>query len=364
VFTAWEKEYPYIRIVLRGMHLLSGMYFSSGEKVQNQTETLALPFKGRPELGENTERFLARVKPSTARTYRVAFNVFASYLCGLGEGSIDSFILKVDADNHRPLPEKVDYTEPILLRFNQTLQHLGKAPKTTRTYLAAIQGLAKYRKVPMTLDYIGLPKDKALVLTYEWGSADEVARFLSLFKIKAYEVLGALMFQSGLSVGDALSLTYGDVARELGKVEPLLLDFRREGRSKTGVSFVTFCGQWTINNLLEYLKGKPLSADARLFPMTKESVDSYFKYRAAEFLGSWEGRNNPCSPHSLRHGFRSVVHKSRAVTELDIEAFMGHASKGKVKMEGTYTTLSPDDWRQIWKLCEPYLTPSSVLKQG
>jgi integrase len=328
-----------------------------------QNQNLALPFKGSPELGENTERFLARVKPSTSRTYRVAFQAFASYLCCLGEGSIDNFILKADADNHRALPEKQDYTEPILLHFNQTLQHLGKAPKTTRTYLAAIQGLAKYRKVPMTLDYIGMPRDKAQVLTYEWGSADEVAKFLSLFKIKTYDVLGTLMFQSGLSVGDCLSLTYADIAGELGKVSPLLLDFRKEGRSKTGVSFCTFIGEWTIRKLLEYLKGKALQPETRLFPVVKESVDSYFKYRAYEFLGSWEGKTNPCSPHSLRHAFRSVLHKSRVVSELDIEVFMGHASKGKAKMEGTYTTLSPDDWRQIWKLCEPSLTPSS-LKQG
>jgi integrase len=340
------------------------LYFSSGDKVQNQTETLALPFKGTPEFGERTERFLSRVKPSTSRTYRVAFQAFSKYLCALGEGSIDSFILKLDEENRRPLAQgKRDYAEPILIGFNQSLQRLGKAPKSTRTYLAAVQGLAKYLKVPLTLDYIGLPPDKAQVLTFEWGSADEVARFLNLFKIKAYDVLGTLMFQSGLSVGDSLSLTYGDVEKELGKVEPLLLDFRREGRSKTGVSFVTFCGAWTISKLLEYLTGQD-SSDTRLFPMTNESVDSYFKYRAAEFLGSWEGRNNPCSPHSLRHGFRSVVHKSRVVTETDIEAFMGHGTKGKAKMEGTYTTLSPDDWRQIWKLCEPYLTPSYLLKQG
>jgi integrase len=215
--------------------------------VENQTEVLALPFKGNPELGENTEQFLRRVKPSTSRTYRVSFNAFASYLCGLGEGSIDSFVLKVDAEARRPLADgKRDYAESILIGFNQRLQRLGKAPKSTRTYLASVQGLCKYLKVPLTLDYIDMPGDKTLVFTHEWSSADEVAKFLFLFKIKAYQVLGTLMFQSGLSVGDSLSLTYGDVARELGKVEPLLLDFRREGRSKTGVSFVTFA----VNGLL------------------------------------------------------------------------------------------------------------------
>jgi integrase len=239
----------------------------------------------------------------------------------------------------------------------------GKAPKSTRTYLASIQGYAKYRKVPLTLDYLGMPNDDVQVLTHEWTNADEVARFLILFKLPTYQALGRLMFQSGLSVSDCLSMTYSDVEKELGKVSPILLDFRLAGRSKTGVKFVTFCGKWTIEALDVLLKGKVLYPDSKLFDMTVESVDSYFKTRAVEFMGVWQGKTNPCSPHSLRHGFRSVVHMARVITETDIEALMGHGKKGKAKMENTYTTIGPEEWRRIWKLCEPCLTPSYLQKQ-
>lgn len=326
--------------------------------MENQTELLALEYRGVPQLGENAELFLKRVKPSTSRTYRVAFNAFANYLCGLGEGSIDAFVLKVDAEARRPLAEgKRDYAEEILIGFNQRLQRLGKANKSVRTYLAAVQGLCKYLKVPLTLDYISMPKDMTQVQMHEWDSADDVARFLAFFKLDSYQALGRLMFQSGLSVSDCLSLTWADLEKELGKVSPLLLDFRVEGRSKTGVKFVTFCGRWTIDALLDYLKGKTLYPDSKLFNLTTESVDSYFKTRAVEFMGIWKGKTNPCSPHSLRHGFRSVVHMARVITETDLEAFMGHGS-GRLKMESTYTTISVEQWRTIWKLCEPALTPS------
>lgn len=323
-----------------------------------QKQILALPFKGKPELGEKTELFLTLVKPSTSRTYRTSLSFFAKFLCAREEGSVDGFIQKVDDDNQRRLAEKVDYPAPLLRSFNQSLMRLGKAPKSTRTYMASIQGYAKYRKVSLTLDYLGMPKDDVQVLTHEWSDADEVARFLNLFKLPAYQVLGRLMFQSGLSVSDCLSLTYGDVEKELGKVEPLLLDFRLAGRSKTGVKFVTFCGQWTISILQEYLKGRSLSSETKLFDTTVESVDSYFKSRAIEFLGQWQGKTNPASPHSLRHGFRSVVHMARVMTETDIEALMGHGKKGKAKMENVYTNINVEAWRQIWKRAEPCLTPS------
>jgi integrase len=332
--------------------------------MENQTEPLALEFKGVPELGPHTEEFLTWVKASTSRTYRSSLSLFAKFLCARGEGSVDSFIQRVDDDNQRPLALKVDYAAHLLRQFNQSLVNLGKAPKSTRCYLASVQGLAKYRRVSLTLDYLGMPKDDVQVLTHEWESADEVARFLKLFTFPTYQALGRLMFQSALSVGDCLSLTYSDVQKELGKgVSPLLLDFRREGRSKTGVKFCTFAGRWTVEGLQDLLKGRVMYPDSKLFETQVEAVDSYFKSRATEFLGGWEGKTNPCSPHSLRHGWRSIVHMARVITETDIEALMGHGKKGKAKMENTYMNINVEAWRQIWKRCELCLTPSYLQKQ-
>lgn len=312
-------------------------------------------------LGEKTELFLSRVKPGTAKTYRVAFDKFLTIY---SEGSIDSFIKSVDEDNKKGLDQS-RVAETVLIRFVDNLKSQGFARKSIRTYASALQGLGRFWRVPITLSYTNLPEDGRESKTYEWDSADSVAKFLGSFEIEHYRVLGILLFQSGLSVGDALGLRFQDVSQELGKICPLCLDYRESLRSKTGVTFLTFIGQWSISNLLGYLKGKTLGPETRLFPVTKESVDAYFRRRALAFLGSWEGRNNPCSPHSLRHGFRSLLHESKAVKDEDIEYWMGHLGNGDIHK--VYTSLPVDHWRKLYEPAEKLLTPSFTLvpvKQG
>jgi integrase len=124
---------------------------------------------------------------------------------------------------------------------------------------------------------------------------------------------------------------------------------------------VTFCGQWAISNLLAYLNGKKLGPEERLFNTYKESVESYFRSRAQEFLGSWNGRNNPASPHSLRHGFRSIVHESKLVRSEDLEFFMGHGKRNKI--ETTYTDLNVESWRELYAPALKVLEPSFILEK-
>lgn len=311
------------------------------------------------ELGEMTKHFLSQRKPSTARTYRTAFQKFSEFY----QEPVDAFILRVDEDNRKPLNErKIPYADPILTSFKDKLLTEDYAAKSVRTYLGALQGLAKKNHVPLSLEGVGLPPDQEEVETIAWTSADNVAKFLGLFKVQVYQLLGIIMFQSGLSIGDTLGLRYGVISEELEKgVCPLCLDFHRKGRSKTGVKFVTFCGEWTVSNLLAYLNGKKLGPEERLFNTCKENVESYFRSRAKEFLGSWNGRNNPASPHSLRHGFRSIVHESKLVRKEDLEFFMGHGKRNKI--ETTYTDLNVESWRQLYAPALKVLEPSFILEK-
>jgi integrase len=311
------------------------------------------------ELGEMTEYFLSQRKLSTARTYRTAFQKFSEYY----QGTVDAFIVAVNTDNGKPLEQrKVPYADPILTRFKDKLLTEGYAAKSVRTYLGSLQGLAKKNRVLLSLEGIGLPRDEEEVETIAWTSADNVAKFLGLFKVKVYEVVGILMFQSGLSIGDALGLRYGVISEELEKgVCPLCLDFHRKGRSKTGVKFVSFIGKWGISNLLAYLNGKKPGPEERLFNTCKESVESYFRSRAQEFLGSWTGRNNPASPHSLRHAFRSIVHESKLVRKEDLEFFMGHGKRNKIETD--YTDLNVESWRKLYAPALQVLEPSFILEK-
>jgi integrase len=306
-------------------------------------------------LGQRTEYFLSKRKLSTQRTYRTAFLKFMEFY---GQ-SVDAFLLRVDDDNHKPLSEReVPYAEPILTSWKDKLVEQKYATKSIRTYLGSIQGLCKKNNVFLTLAGVNLPADMEESETVSWNSADHVAKYLSLFKILVYQTIGVLMFQSGLSIGDALGIRYGLISEELeAGTCPLLLDFHRKGRSKTGVKFVTFAGQWTINSLLGYLNGKKLGPDDRLFNTWKEAVDEYFLSRARRFLGKWEGRNNPASPHSLRHGFRSIIHASKLVRDEDLEQFMGHEQG----IEATYTDLEIAKWRGLYEPALKVLEPSFIL---
>jgi integrase len=313
------------------------------------------------ELGEMTEYFLSRQKVSTARTYRTAFRKFARFF----KGPVDRFIIAVDKDNGKPLEQrKTPYAEPILIDWKEKLLEEEYSAKSIRTFMGSIQGLCKKNHVFLTLAGVGLPPDEEESETIAWTSADHVAKYLSLFKVQAYQTVGVLMFQSGLSIGDALGVRYGLISEELEKgVCPLCFDFHRKGRSKTGVKFVTFAGEWTIRSLLGYIGARKLGSEDKIFgSIWKEQVESYFLSRARQFVGTWKGRNNPASPHSLRHGFRSIIHASQLVRDSDLEFFMGHGHRSENKIETQYTDLEISTWRKLYSPALAVLEPSFILK--
>jgi integrase len=314
------------------------------------------------ELGHNAEDFLeahGRESQNTARTYRNALNRFAEFY--KDQGTLEDFIARVNADNKLDYTESKRVAEKTLSSFIKSLQDEGLSRKATRLYASAVQGLFKYLRIPITLALTGLPRNKPEVEMYAWKNANRVEQFVSLMDNMMYRTIAVLAFQSGLSLGDLLGLKYGDVKTEFeGHVLPLALSFKIKGREKTEVSFITFAGRWTLTLLTEYLKGKAFEDDgARLFPVTPEAVDSAFRTAARKFLGeAWQKGRNPCSPSSLRHGFRTLAVKSEVLETVEVEYFMGHELGSKV--EAIYTTRDVDDWREVYTRVEGFLTPDSL----
>jgi len=313
------------------------------------------------ELGHNAEDFLeahGRDSLNTARTYRNALNRFAVFY--RDQGTLEDFIARVNADNKLDYTESKRVAEKTLSRFIKSLQDEGLSRKATRLYASAVQGLFKYLRIPVTLRFTGLPKNKPEVEMYAWKNANRVQQFASLMDDIMYRAIAVLAFQSGLSLGDLLGLKYGDIKAEFeGRVLPLALSFKIKGREKTEVSFITFAGRWTVDLLTEYLKGRNLEPGGRLFPVTPEAVDSAFRTTARKFLGeAWHRGKNPCSPSSLRHGFRTLAIKSEALETIEIEYFMGHELGSNV--EAIYTTRDVDDWREVYGKVEGFLTPDSL----
>ena len=312
------------------------------------------------ELGRHAEDFLeahGRESQNTARAYRNALNRFVAFY--KDQGTLEDFIARVNADN------KLDYggdrvAEKTLSRFIKSLQDEGLSRKATRLYASAVQSLFKYLRVPITLALTGLPKNKPEVEMYAWKNADRVEQFVSLMDDIMYRTIAVLAFQSGLSLGDLLSLKYEDVKTDFeGHVLPLALSFTMEGREKTEVRFRTYVGRWTVDLLTVYLKGKNLEAAARLFPVTPAAVDSAFRTTARKYLGeAWHKGRNPCSPSSLRHGFKTLAVKSEVLETVEVEFFMGHELGSNV--EAIYLSRDVDDWRETYSKVEGFLTPDSL----
>jgi integrase len=195
---------------------------------------------------------------------------------------------------------------------------------------------------------------------YAWKNANRVEQFVSLMDDIMYRTIAVLAFQSGLSLGDLLSLKYEDVKTDFeGHVLPLALSFTMEGREKTEVRFRTYVGRWAVDLLTVYLKGKNLEAAARLFPVTPEAVDSAFRTTARKYLGeAWHRGRNPCSPSSLRHGFKTLAVKSEVLETVEVEFFMGHELGSNV--EAIYLSRDVDDWRETYSKVEGFLTPDSL----
>lgn len=312
------------------------------------------------ELRRKVEDFLeahGRESQNTARAYRNALNRFALFY--RNQGTLEDFIVRVNADS------KLDYggdrvAEKTLSSFIKSLQDEGLSRKATRLYASGVQSLFKYLRVPVTLALTGLPKNSPEVEMYAWKNANRVEQFVSLFDDIMYQTTATATFQSGLSLADLLSLTYGDIKAEFeDHVSPLALSFTIEGREKTEVRFRTYVGRWTMNLLTEYLKGKNLEAGARLFSVTPEAIDSAFRTTARKFLGeAWQKGRNPCSPSSLRHGFRTLAIKSEVLKTVEIEYFMGHELGSNV--EAIYLSRDVDDWREVYSKAEGFLTPDNL----
>ncbi|MEM3629391.1 MAG: hypothetical protein QXE06_08500, partial [Candidatus Bathyarchaeia archaeon] len=88
------------------------------------------------------------------------------------------------------------------------LQSRGYAPKTVRVYVGAVQSLAKYYDVPISLRYVRLPPAQPVYKKHPWTLA-EISEFIAAMDKPIYRSIAASILQSGLSLSDLLTLTYG-----------------------------------------------------------------------------------------------------------------------------------------------------------
>lgn len=289
------------------------------------------------------------IKPSTSRYYHTALKHFQTFLAKQRDGTIEDFLDQVEQDRLLPRSQRKHVDRVVLNGFAAWLQKSGYSPRTVGVYVGVVQSLAKYHDIPISLRYVRLPPAQPVNKKHPW-TVEEVARFVGLMDNVQYQSIASALFQSGLSISDLLSLTYGDIRKEYEKgVTPLCLDLTR---IKTNVAFITFLGSWALGFLRLHLQGRRLTESTPIYNVTKRAVDKYFA-RIGKKMGKFEGRN-PYSPHSLRAAFNTIL-RDHKVDHLYIEYWMGHRLPEQLR---AYINKSREGWRETYRtLAEPWLTP-------
>ncbi|MEM0008333.1 MAG: site-specific integrase [Candidatus Bathyarchaeia archaeon] len=300
-------------------------------------------------LSPEVEEFLSALKAGTRHIYGRGLVLFQEFLASQGL-DVAAFLKLVEEDLQKPRLEKTRIARKTLNGFIGYLHAEGFAPKSINTYVGAVQSLAKYYDIPLSMRYISRPPAKAIHKKHPW-TIDEIDKFTSLMDNVQYKCIAACIVQSGLSVSDLLSLKYADIQTEFEKgVSPLCLDLSRK---KTNIPFLTFLGGWALPLLKQHLEGRKLEEDTPIFTVSARAVDRYFAKIGRKFGGKFKGRN-PYSPHSLRAAFRTIL-SDHKVDPLYIEFWMGHKVP---EQQIVYVSKSREGWRETYRtLAEPWLTP-------
>ncbi len=307
-------------------------------------------------LDEDCLEFLDAVEPNTRRVYRIGLSLFRKYY----NKPVSSFLDEIEKDLARPRRKRKRVAVNTIKGFVEWLREKNYAPKTIRTYVASLQSLTTYFEIPISLRYVRLPPAIPEAKKYPW-TLEKIGEFFKLMDVETL-ALASCIFQSGLSLKDLLVLNYGDIKNEFETGEKrICLDLVR---IKTDTPHMTFIGEYAYERLKKYLKVRGrLKPEDSLFPVSERTVHYRFRIVARELIRKMRERIkygphtwNPCSPHSLRTAFRTLLRDAGAPEEY-VEFWMGH-NIGDIRK--TYTMHSRDGWRKIYMKYEPAITPSDA----
>ena len=224
---------------------------------------------------------------------------------------------------------------------------------------------------------------------------ENVKKLLAVMKNNRDKAITLVMFQSGMDISTALSLTWGQVRRAVENDEaPLLVHVTRQ---KTGLMYRTLLGKDAIDAIKTYVRERTMtryvcdecgrsSGDKRnICPECRSEVMKPFKETLESDTPLFNPKNdmgtmlnpsyqrvlrrcavlanlvtveemqkadiNPARPHALRSAFESILSLHGANQGL-IDSLMGH----ETQYGGAYKSASNDELRQMYSKYEKHLS--------
>jgi len=132
-----------------------------------------LQFEAESEFSE----FLSVLKFGTHNVYGRGLAVFQQFYSS--QGSIKDFLDRVERDRLLPRSQRTRIDRVTLNNFVAWPQNRGYSPKTIGIYVGAVQSLAKYFDVPISLRYVQLPPAHAVNKKRPW-TMEEVGEFIAV----------------------------------------------------------------------------------------------------------------------------------------------------------------------------------------
>lgn len=331
------------------------------------------------------QEFLDTRNKTTRTHYKKAFQLFMKYgeeVLGERLTGLD-LIHKIAEDRRKDIEDRSRPEITILKGFwnwlrktVKTKNGVGYAKKSCHVYLSGLISFLKYYDLPVNRDRLNLPRaNRKKINRKKSVRRQEVKALVDHALSNRDKALILCQWQSGMGIGDLLSLNVGDVLVDdpvRGSLDdpPLLIELARK---KTGVNYRTFFGRDACVALKRYLEereriqGKLEESDP-LFT-TRKGKKTRLKKPATSMLFRRlalrsglvtekeleEADFNPLRSHSLRSGFSSVL-KEEGANESVINGWQGH----RVSYDSAYHNFTDKQLRDLYRKYEPVLSISQT----
>ena len=227
------------------------------------------------------------------------------------------------------------------LDSNESVSWKSNQLKALRRYLRDFLKLGKW------IEEFKLPKKKVQAKKTLLPTNDQLVEFCSLLSPYQVQIIFLLMFNSGLRIGEILSLTFNDI-----NLEQKMIDASNIHKGKTKFSWFSFFTKQTSEYLEAYIQSNDFQFEegnedySKLFTISARTVQQAFK-DISELMGI------SLNPHLLRTIFAERCREAKIKNEY-IDAFCGRTPKGM--LEQHYTDYSPEALRKQYIKVEPFLT--------
>jgi hypothetical protein len=330
-----------------------------------------------PQFDEDTREYLDSLKPGTRNIKEQGLHKFLAFYVehcskqGLEGDGIADFFDRIDADLALPKRQRKRVALNTMRAFVEWLKQEGYKNKTVRAYVCSVQTIGAFFDYPISVKYANLPASETAPENrqHPWN-IEEVCTWVASLDSPLYRSLSTAFVQSGCDVSTLRTFTYGDIREELqAGIVPLCLEHTAgvlvrtvASRKKTGVPFRSFLGGWAVSELKAYLATRANLQDAdKLFPVTKQAIDDYFRRHALKFANvpEFAGRN-PFRPHSLRGAMFQFGKDHKADPDY-MKYFMGKKVPEEIM---DYINKDREGWREIYRVqVEPWVTPKQFLRK-